>query len=442
MKVTRLPVDTGPAAWNSLLPSAEPAVHLSSDIKADIAIIGAGFAGLSAARRLTQIAPEKRVVVLDATRVGEGPVGRNSGFMIDLPHELSSADYATTLEKDRVQIGLNRQAIEFARSAAHEYQMPDEAFDPIGKVNGAADVTANQHNLDYAKHLEVLGEKHELLDRSAMKKLTGSDFYQSGLYTPGAVLLQPALYARNLMIGMQNKVSVFENSPVIALERENANWNVRTKSGSVQARTVILATNGHVESFGYFKRQVFHVMLYGSMTEALNPAQDALTGDKKWGITPSSPAGTTMRKHFTNDGPRIITRNQMSYSPSMRITSSKLAKIAKRHKQSFAKRYPELEDVRQEFTWAGRLCMSRNSAPAFGEIDQGLISACCQNGLGTTKGTMAGIAAAELAVEGETEIVKSLYQQGKPTRLPPAPLDSMGANTFMRWGEFRARREL
>ena len=56
-------------------------------------MIGAGFAGLSAARRLAQIDPTLTVAVLEAGVVGDGPAGRNSGFIIDLPHEVSSEDY-------------------------------------------------------------------------------------------------------------------------------------------------------------------------------------------------------------------------------------------------------------------------------------------------------------------------------------------------------------
>ncbi|MEM7270735.1 MAG: FAD-dependent oxidoreductase, partial [Pseudomonadota bacterium] len=93
MIVDRLPIDTGPAGWNEILPAAPPPNQLAGDETADWLVIGAGFAGLAAARRLAQNNPGDRVVVLDAVRIGEGPVGRNSGFMIDLPHVLTSGDY-------------------------------------------------------------------------------------------------------------------------------------------------------------------------------------------------------------------------------------------------------------------------------------------------------------------------------------------------------------
>ena len=69
--------------------------------------------------------------------MAEGAAGRNSGFMIDLPHDLASEDYAGSGD-DRKVISLNRQAIDFARSAVEEYGIDANYFDPVGKVNGAA----------------------------------------------------------------------------------------------------------------------------------------------------------------------------------------------------------------------------------------------------------------------------------------------------------------
>ena len=442
MKVSRLPVDTGISGWTAILPEREPPVSLNTDIKADYVIVGAGFAGLSAARRLSQLSPRARIVVLEAKRISEGPAGRNSGFMIDLPHELSSTDYATTHENDLAQIALNRQAIQFAANAAEEYGLPREAFDPCGKTNGAAGPLAVQHNENYSRHLKELGEPHELLDAAAMKKLTGSGFYQSGLLTPGTALLQPAMYVEGLAKGLANRVSIFENSPVTGLTRDQGNWIVQTTGGTARAPKCILATNGHIESFGFFKRQVFHVILYASMTRELSESENALTGEPRWGITPSDPAATTMRKISGTGGTRIITRNQMTYAPSMKVSQDQLVKMGERHRDGFARRYPELAEIEQEYCWAGRLCLSRNSAPAFGEVAKGLFSACCQNGLGTAKGTLSGMAAAEFASEGRTPLVEAVISQGQPQKLPPSPLDIIGATAFMRWSEYKARNEL
>ena len=163
----------------------------------DIAIVGAGFAGLSAARRLRQIAPDAKVVIVDAGHVAEGGAGRNSGFMIDLPHELTSADYAGAAEaRDKVLTRLNRHAIDFAEQAVGDYQIPGGYFQRAGKFNGAASDVGMRANTSYAEHLAALGEPHELLDAQAMRAVTGTRYYMGGLFTPGTAMLQPAGYEK------------------------------------------------------------------------------------------------------------------------------------------------------------------------------------------------------------------------------------------------------
>ena len=99
------------------LRTSRPAIELSENTSADWLVIGAGFAGLAAAKRLSQLRPEDRIVLLEQAG-RRGPRGRNSGFMIDLPHDLQSEDYAGSLEADRKQTWANRLAIDFAAQMA------------------------------------------------------------------------------------------------------------------------------------------------------------------------------------------------------------------------------------------------------------------------------------------------------------------------------------
>jgi glycine/D-amino acid oxidase-like deaminating enzyme len=188
--------------------------------------------------------------VLDALRVSEGSAGRNSGFMIDLPHDLASDDYAGTGD-DQMLIGLNRRAIGFARDAVAEYQINPAFADPVGKVNGAATAQGDAHNRSYAAHLATLGESAEMLDAQSMEELTGSRHYVSGLYTPGTLMLQPAGYVQGLAAGLRRQgVRIAEQAPVTGFERQGQTWVVRTPKAQIATPRIILATNGHLESFG------------------------------------------------------------------------------------------------------------------------------------------------------------------------------------------------
>lgn len=440
----RLPFDPGPAAWNELLENRTRYPDLEGQKTADVTIVGAGFAGISAARRLKQLDPNLSIILLEARTIGEGPAGRNSGFMIDLPHNLASKDYAGTKETDTAQTLANRRAISFAQDAAEEYQMPNEAFERCGKINAAATPKGDLHNHDYARHLTELNEPYKLLNAKDMKSICGSDYYSSGLFTPGTAMLQPALYVHEFAKGLtQNGIEIFENSAAMSIQKEGSAWSIETQKGQIKTGKIILGVNGHAESFGLYKRRLVHIYLYASMTAPLGKTQCAnLGGERQWGLTPADPMGTTVRRISGSSGDRIIIRNSISWSPDRSTSNDKHLDFAKVHDQSFINRFPMLNDVKMAYRWGGLLCMSLNAAPAHGEIDNGLYSACCQNGLGTAIGTLSGIAAAERALGVKTDNTSFFDNQPQPKKLPLAPIAALGAKMTFRWGEFKAGKEL
>ena len=280
-----------------------------------------------------------------------------------------------------------------------------------------------------------------------MKEVTGTDFYRSGLFMPGCLMLQPALYISKLGEGISNtyqkNFQIYENSPAIKFEKKDGGWLANTSKGSVFAKKVIMAVNGHIESFGFYKRRLMHVFTYASMTRKLTEAeQKKLGGKKSWGITPSDPMGSTLRRISGISGDRILIRNRWTFDPTMEISESRIEKFGKDQDDSFKKRFYMIPDVTMEYRWAGRLCLSLNSVPAFGEVEKDMYSACCQNGIGTAKGTLAGIGAAELASGIKSEIVNDMQSYEQPKKLPPEPLSTLGARSVIRWREFKAREEL
>jgi glycine/D-amino acid oxidase-like deaminating enzyme len=446
IRVEQKPADLGRSGWQAILPVRRPQPALEQDIECDYLVVGAGFAGLSAARRLRQIDSQARIVILEAAEVASGPAGRNSGFMIDLPHALASGSYAGDDSEDRRIIGLNRAAIEFAGDAVQRYRMPVESFERHGKINAAAGPLGIAHNDAYARHLEALGEPFEMLDAAAMRNICGSEYYSGGLRTPGTVMIQPALYVRLLADGLHDEEGcrLFENSAVRQLSRQGERWRANTARGTVDAARVILAVNGLIETFGFYRRRLMHINLYASMTRALEPGEiDALGGERKWGFTPSDPIGSTVRRIDASGGTRLIIRNRCTYEASLSLPADRLQAITGDHLRSFYARFPMLADVEMEYCWSGRLCLSRNEVWALGELQPGLFGACCQNGLGTTRGTIAGIVAAESASANcGQSLVPDYRPQEMPSRLFPEPFMTLGARGLIRFKEWRAGREL
>ena len=443
-KARRVPIHRGPAAWNAILPGQHPPVEIESDRSADFAIVGGGFAGLSSAERLRQLNAGARIIVLEAGRLAEGASGRNSGFMIDLPHDLASEDYSGgELDRQRRLIALNRKAIAFAGAAVERYAVNPAYFRPVGKINGAVGEKALELNAGYARKMAVLNEASEVLDSRAMHEVTGTRYYADGLYTPGTVVLQPAGYIRGFGEGLRSGVHVFENSPAISIRRDRENWLIKTPAAIVTARKVILANNGHLESFGFYRHRLMHVFLFAIMTPDLGgEIARRIGGSSRWGITPSAPMGSTVRRISGEDGgDRIVVRSCASFRPGMQATPGDLRRARRSMQRKFDRRFPDLAGTRMEYAWAGHLCLSRNGVTVLREIEDDMWAACCQNGLGTTRGTLTGMAAAELATGLDSEIAEFFQSEPEPVRLPPPPISTIAANVTLRWKEMRARRE-
>ena len=446
MSQIKLPKNPGITGWKEILPKRKVNQKLSDNINADYLIIGGGFAGLSAARRLNQINKDAKIALLEACEIGEGPAGRNSGFMIDLPHNLASDDYLGSLEKDREQTLINRSAIEFAKSTSEEYEMPSEAIQLVGKTNASASEKGMKFNTEYAKHLDKTSESYKMLDARAMKDLTGIDYYINGLWTPGTAMLQPALYIQSLADGVtqNSNVTIYENSPVIDLEDAGRHdgqkvWKAKTNLGSISSQKVILAVNGIVERFGFFQNRLMTIFTYSSLTRELTSDEsNMLGGSSQWGLTSADAMGSSVRRISGMGGNRILVRNRWSYNPSMEASDSFMSSAANSHNESFKARFPMLNKVSMEYSWGGRLCLSLNNVFAQGEVDEGVYSACCQNGLGTAKGTAIGIITAEKITGTINSLVPDFVDEEAPKKLMPKPFMWLGVNSYMRWKELIA----
>ena len=251
----------GVCGWAALLPPRAGTPPLAEAVTADVTVIGAGFAGLSAARRLAQLDPSLRVVVLEAGIVGNGPAGRNSGFIIDLPHEVSSEDYGgDSLQKSRDHITLQRRAVDFATELAAERSLGRATLDPCGRYSLALSPEGDQHLADYAAQLDRLGEAAHACStprRSPTLPAPRPSPPASTCPAPSSCSRPPT--SARWPTASAPPVRLFESTPATAFERKGAGWLVSTPQGSVESPRIVLANNGYAERFGFFRGKLLHV---------------------------------------------------------------------------------------------------------------------------------------------------------------------------------------
>ena len=433
MRVAKLPRDDKTNGWYEILPDHGAPNVLNENRTADWVVVGAGFAGLAAARRLGELKPNDSVVLIEAQRVGRNASGRNSGFIIDLPHNIEMDDP----ERDFRQMRLNRTAIAWLSELVRLNQIQCQ-WSVRGKVHAAA-TTAGVEALDaYAKGLDSLGEAYERWDERRTTAYLGTAHFRDAVWTPQNILMQPAALVRGLAASMPANVTVYEDSPVVDYERGKTK-TFATEHGSIKTERVILATNGWTPGFGYMQNRFVVIFTFGSLTRPLTPAeQTALGGEGDWGVIPATMGGTTMR--YTQDK-RLLIRKAVRYAPDLFVDEAKRAGIRRGHEKTFRERFPMLPDVHFEHTWGGAMCMSRNHAPKFGWLDDGVWAAICQNGVGAAKGTIQGRACAELAAGENSDIVADMLKFDEPTPLPPRWMTAIGARARIFKHELFAGRD-
>jgi len=143
---------------------------------------------------------------------------------------------------------------------------------------------------------------------------------------------------------------------------------------------------------------------------------------------------------YTQDG-RLLIRSSYAYKPSMQADAATNDRIAHIHRRKFDARFPTLTHVPFEATWTGFLCLSKNLAPGFGRHQPNVFSAVCQNGVGVTKGTQAGVLIADLACGIDNPLIADMEAQGQPSRVPPEPFLGLGVRANIAWQGWLARSE-
>lgn len=437
-QVSHFPVNDNSNGWSRILPSRTPKASLAGQQTADWVVIGGGYAGLAAARRLAENRLDDEIILLEAGEIGENASGRNSGFAIDLPHVVGSN--MEELEGSHRYMALARAAIAYHETQIERYGI-DCDWSQRGKYQTASSDAGVRDMLEpFARELEALDEPYTWIDNTDLARRLGTTHFKAAVYTPGCRLLNPAALVRGLADNMPENVTVCENTPVTGLDT-GTRIKLTTTAGEVSTANLFLGVNAFADKFGFYQRRLLPFAANASLSRQLTTAErDALGCEESWGVTPANAfASITMR--YTNDH-RILIRNNIYYNPTMREAASYQAEMARRHKRLFDERFPMLPDVDMEYTWTGFICLSQNGAPGFGRLADNVYTSVCQNAIGVTKGTAGGMLAADMACGVDNELIGFMQSLGEPSRLPIQPFLGIGVRARLAWELWTARNEV
>ncbi|QIG39653.1 FAD-dependent oxidoreductase [Microbacterium sp. 4R-513] len=398
---------------------------LSDSRTADLVVVGAGYTGLWTALRAKERDPGRRVVVLDAGRVGWAASGRNGGFCeASITHGEENGrrrwpDELETLER------LGRRNLDEIGQTVERYGM-DAEFERTGTLS----VAVEPHEVDW------LAEEEGYLDAAATRALVDSPTYLAGawerddtaLVHPGKLALELARIAGDL------GVEIFEGSRVTGIDDDGSAVVVRTPAGSVRAERVALATNVFPSLLKRTRLLTVPVYDYVLMTEPLSAEQRRAIGwEGRQGI-----ADLANQFHYyrqTADGRILFGGYDAVYHPGGRIRAGyeNRPETFERLASHFFTTFPQLEDLRFTHRWAGAIDTCSRFCAFYGLARKGRVAyAAGFTGLGVGASRFASDVMLDLLAGEKTERTELKMVREKPIPFPPEPAASIGVSLMKR----------
>ncbi len=430
-------VNDNGCGWLNQLPKRINIKILNKDLISDYLIVGAGYTGLSAARKLSEIDSSKKIIIIDAQLAGEGASSRNSGYLVD-----TTLNDGFTSNKDlqnyNNKVKIYDLGIKAVRRYVKEYQV-DCDWNDSGKYFASSKLEDKNRAKSFANLLTNLNFKNKILYKDELKKKLGTSFYNIAVYTNGGILLNPAKLARSMVDTLSENVELYENTQLLNWKKTNNKIECQFSKNKIITNNIIFCINGFLGSLNVRKNYSFPITLTASMTRPLNDKEfHSIGSPQEWGVLPIRPMGATIR--LTKDK-RILIRNTAEVRNPNLMNEEDLKERVKLHTLGIKKRFPNLPDNLIENSWSGIVCRSGNGSQIFEKIDKNIYAAGCYNGSGIGVGTFFGEQIALKVFNQQTDEISVIEERKKPNWLLPQPLLNIGIYTRLTYERIKARSE-
>lgn len=361
--------------------------------EADVAVVGGGLAGLTAALDLARAG--RSVVIVEAERVGWGASGRNGGFV--------GPGYATSHAHITRMVGLD-DARHLHRLSIEGAQIVENNINSLGfadqnLVHGKLSVLRYHDPDGLARRRDLMdkefGYRLELMSTEEVRTVLKSSKYYQAIHDPAAFHFHPLNYSRSLAKAAESLgARIFERSRVVATDFNGVDKVIKTANGEVRARDVVLACGGYTDNLvPRLRRSILPIATYVLLTEpAPNQIAEAVRTPKA--ISDNRRAGDYYR--LVDGGARLLWGGRIT------TRTSEPRRLAEMMRQTMVSTYPQLGDVRVETAWSGLMAYARHLMPLIGRMQPGIWYAYGFGGHGMNTTAIGGTVIAE-AILGKTD---------------------------------------
>lgn len=423
-------------------PQARPA--LVGDVDVDLLVVGGGFTGLWAALLALEEQPGRDVLLLEGHRLGWAASGRNGGFCAaSLTHGLANG-FDRWPDEMPTLLRLGQANLDGLEDAVRRYGI-DCGFERTGELDAAVEPWQYEDLREGYEQARQAGVELELLDAAGIRALVDSPTYVGGLYDPqGVAMVDPA----RLVWGLADAVErlgarVHESTRVLELIDLGERVLVRTPSGSVRARQVVLGTNVFPSPVRRYRPYVVPVWDHVLVTESLSTEQRKAIG---WsGRQGVGDAGNQFHYYRLTQDDRLLFGgyDALYYFGSdmsgRRVRAARTESVLAEH---LAQTFPVLDGIQITHAWGGAIDTCTRFCAFWGTSHGGKVAAVQgYTGLGVGATRFGAQVCLDLLAGRDNERTRLEMVRRKPLPFPPEPLRWTGIQLTRRAIARADRRE-